>query len=105
SPVLTVDSGERVTISAVSGEPGLLPGPGFTVRPALLAIHEQVSSRLPGHICTGPVAVRGAKPGHVLQVDIERIELIDDWGYNVVRPLAGALPYDFDEQRLTHIPL
>ncbi|MCC7345837.1 MAG: acetamidase/formamidase family protein, partial [Variibacter sp.] len=51
------------------------------------------------------VAVRGAKAGQVLQVDIERIDLNYDWGYNVVRPLAGALPYDFDAHHLMHIPL
>jgi len=60
---------------------------------------------VPGHICTGPIAVRGAKPGQVLQVDIEDIRLPYDWGYNFVRPLAGALPYDFSETRLIHIPL
>src|SRR5262249_11761958 len=33
------------------------------------------------------------------------IELHYDWGYNVVRPLAGALPDDFPEKRVMHIPL
>jgi acetamidase/formamidase len=46
---------------------------------------------VPGHICTGPVAVNGAKPGQVLQVNIEAIDLHYDWGYSAVRPLAGAL--------------
>ena len=54
---------------------------------------------------TGPVAVRGAKPGQVLQVDIEAIEPYYDWGYHAVRPLAGALPYDFAEMQLIHIVL
>ncbi len=107
-PILTVESGERVTISTVSGAPDQLPdaSSGLTVPPALPAIHQQVTRRvIPGHICVGPVAVRGARPGQTLQVDIERIDLNYDWGYNVVRPLAGALPYDFDEHRLVHIPL
>jgi acetamidase/formamidase len=51
------------------------------------------------------VAVRGAKAGQVLQVDIEAIELNYDWGYNTIRPLAGALPDDFAASRLIHIPL
>jgi acetamidase/formamidase len=106
APHLTIESGERVTLSTVSGGPDQLPPPPLNVPPALPEIHERVTRRIvPGHICTGPVAVRGAKPGQVLQVDIEEIGLHYDWGYNVVRPLAGALPYDFDETRLTHIPL
>jgi acetamidase/formamidase len=107
-PLLTIESGESVTISTVSAAPDQLPpaSAGLTVPPALPAIHEKVTRRVvPGHICVGPVAVRGARPGQTLQVDIERIDLHYDWGYNVVRPLAGALPYDFDEHRLVHIPL
>ena len=105
-PLLTINSGERVTLSTVSGTADQMPPPPLTVPPALAQIHERVTRRMvPGHICTGPVAVRGAKPGQTLQVDIEAIGLNYDWGYNVVRPLAGALPYDFDETRLIHIPL
>ena len=54
---------------------------------------------------TGPVAVSGARPGHVLQVDIEAIHLHYDWGYNHVRPLSGALPDDFPDYRIMHIGL
>ncbi len=105
-PALTIDSGERVTVMTVSGGPDHLPPPPFQVPPELTAIHKQVSRRIvPGHICTGPVAVRGAKPGGVLQVDIEAVEPNVDWGYNLVRPLSGALPHDFAEQRLIHIAL
>jgi acetamidase/formamidase len=48
--------------------------------------------------------VRGARPGQVIQIDIEAISLRQDWGYNAVRPLAGALPDDFHAVRLVHIP-
>ena len=61
--------------------------------------------KLPGHICTGPVAVKGAKAGQVLEVRIKDIQLHYDWGYNMIRPLAGALPDDFDTPTLIHIPL
>jgi acetamidase/formamidase len=105
-PVLTVDSGEHVTISTVSGTPELLPKPPFTIPPALPAIHAANGpQRFFGHMCTGPVAVSGAKVGQVLQVDIQTIDLHYDWGYNVVRPLAGALPDDFSEYREMHIAL
>ena len=73
---------------------------------ALQAIHAKVQPKLGGpHILTGPVAVRGAKAGQVLEVRIKAIDLHYDWGYNMIRPLAGALPDDFKEMRLIHIPL
>ncbi|HET9904677.1 MAG TPA: acetamidase/formamidase family protein [Xanthobacteraceae bacterium] len=105
-PVATIASGERVILSTVSGTPDQMPPPPMRIPPALPALHAGAKRRaIPGHMCTGPVAVQGARPGGVLQVDIEAIDLNYDWGYNVVRPLAGALPYDFDEQHLVHIPL
>ena len=105
SPRLAVNSGERVTISSVSGGPELMPAPPLKVPPALPAIHAKIAPKLGPHILTGPVAVRGAKPGQVLQVEIEAIDCLYDWGYSAVRPLAGALPDDFAERRVFHIPL
>jgi acetamidase/formamidase len=102
-PVLTIDNGDRVIISTVTGAPELLPPAPFQIPPALPAIHAKNGpQRFFGHMCTGPVAVRGAKPGQTLQVDIEQIEPHYDWGHNVVRPLAGALPGDFAESRVFH---
>src|SRR4029077_15044880 len=104
-PLLTVDSGDAVTISTVSGMANQMPRAPLTVPPALAAIHKQVQQKLPGHMCTGPVAVRGAKKGQVLEVRIKDIQLHYDWAYNMIRPLAGALPDDFDTPTLIHIPL
>ena len=97
-PLITIDPGDTVVISTVSGGLGQLPdaGMGFDVPAALPAIHAAVQPKLGGpHILTGPVAVRGAKAGQVLEVRIKAIELHYDWGYNMIRPLAGALPDDF----------
>lgn len=106
-PLVTVDSGDTVTISTVSGLPNQLPKSGaFAIPPALPAIHQNVQQKLGGpHILTGPVAVRGAKAGQVLEVRIKSIDLHYDWGYNAIRPLVGALPDDFKEMRIIHIPL
>src|ERR1700676_4099707 len=107
-PLITVESGDVVTISTVSGAATQMPkaDSGFTVPAALPAIHSSVPQKLGGpHILTGPIAVRGAKAGQVLEVRIKAVELHYDWGYNMIRPLAGALPDDFHEMRLIHIPL
>src|SRR6185437_2952871 len=44
---------------------------------------------------TGPIFVRGAMPGDVLEVRILQIDLATDYGYNRQRPYTGALPDDF----------
>ena len=49
---------------------------------------------------TGPVAIRGAKPGDVLEVRFKDIQPRYDWGYNGFRPLVGGLPEDFPYLRL-----
>lgn len=105
-PRLTIESGDKVTISAVSGGAEILPPSPLVVPAAQLEIHAKVFEKMiPGHIMTGPVAVRGARRGHVLQIDIERIEPLADWAYHLIKPLVGALPLDFEERRLIHLTL
>src|SRR5438270_462517 len=104
-PLLTVASGDSVTISTVSRMARQMPAAPYVIPKALAAIQASVQQKLPGHICTGPVAVKGAKAGQVLEVRIKDIQLHYDWGYNMIRPLAGALPDDFDTPTLMHIPL
>ena len=41
----------------------------------------------------------------MLEVDILDVQLRQDWGYNLIRPLAGTLPDDFHETRILNIPL
>lgn len=104
-PVATIASGDEVTINTVSGGPQVLPGAGFQVPPELLAIHAAGVPAVPGHILTGPVAVEGAVPGDVLQVDILDVKLRQDWGYTFIRPLAGTLPQDFPQHHHMTVPL
>ena len=106
-PALEIDSGSTVTIETVSGAPAQLPpaDAGFHVPFEIHEIHARAERMLPGHILTGPVAIREALPGMVLQVDILDVSLRQDWGWNIIRPLAGALPEDFDTGRTTIIPL
>src|SRR5215475_145971 len=81
-PLLTVESGDTVVVSTVSGPREVMPPPPLVVPAALAAVQEHVRPKLPGHMCTGPVAIRGAKAGQVLEVRIKAIELAYDWGYN-----------------------
>jgi acetamidase/formamidase len=77
----------------------------FHVPPELADVHAKNERMVPGHILTGPVAIKGAEVGDVLEVDILDVKLRQDWGYNLIRPLAGTLPDDFHEPRLMNIPL
>jgi acetamidase/formamidase len=106
-PVLTVQPNDTVVFECVSGRPDVLPpaASGLSTPPALLAILDAKLPSLGAHILTGPVAVEGAEPGDMLEIRIDAIELGADWGYNVIRPLAGTLPEDFHEPVLTHLPV
>ena len=96
-PAYEVESGDTIVIDTVSGGPDQTPArdSDFQTPPELWDIHSESERQLPGHILTGPVAVAGAKPGHVLEVDIVDVKLRQDWGWNLIRPLAGTLPDDF----------
>jgi acetamidase/formamidase len=56
--------------------------------------HEDVLRRGPfkGHPLTGPVAVRGARPGDTLVVEILDVQPALDWGWTAIRPGRGLLP-------------
>ncbi|MEQ3711478.1 MAG: acetamidase/formamidase family protein [Tateyamaria sp.] len=107
APVAEVQSGDVITIETVSGGPGELPpeGQGFFVPPELLDIHARSERHLPGHILTGPVAIKRAKPGDVLEVQILDVTCRQNWGWNLIRPLAGTLPDDFQQARTEIIPM
>ncbi|MBS27471.1 MAG: amidase [Alphaproteobacteria bacterium] len=104
--VLEVDPGDRVSIETISGGPDQIPP---ELRDNLLPDHANFIANykpiLPGHIMTGPVAVRGAEPGDVLEVRILDVELRQDWAWNMIAPLKGSLPEDFPNKRLLNIPL
>jgi acetamidase/formamidase len=51
------------------------PGSRLDVPPALAAIHAAHGLRLGPHILTGPVAVAGAQPRDMLEVQIDKIAL------------------------------
>ena len=105
APVITIASGDEITIETISGKQDTMPPKGFIVPPELLEVHAKTPQIIGPHILTGPVAVAGAMPGDVLEVDILDVQLRQDWGYNSIRPLAGTLPDDFHEARTINIPM
>ena len=106
-PALTIDSGERVTIECVTCNPEWMPAKdsGFDILPDITEIHQKVKKGSGNHIFTGPVYVRGAAVGDVLEVNILDIKLRQNWGWNVFRGYMGTIPEDFPYMRLTHVPL
>ncbi|HWH82584.1 MAG TPA: acetamidase/formamidase family protein [Burkholderiaceae bacterium] len=102
---VVIDSGDRVTIETVNGQARDLIGLEFP----LLADHAEIlrhcAPRLGPHILTGPVGVRGAEPGDVLEVRVLDVRLRQNWGWNAMRPLRGSLPEEFCETRLLHVPI
>ncbi len=105
-PVLEIESGDIVEVGTVSGAPEYMPGAPYEVPAALMHIHSTLEPELGPHILTGPIAVRGARPGHTLEVEILGITLDTDWGWNVHKPGLATLPEeDFPEPWIRHIPI
>ena len=107
SPVLTIRSGDRVTVDTLSGELPDLPdaATGFALLPEHRAVLD-AAPRGPGpHLLTGPIAIEGARAGDVLEVRVQEIKLRQDWGWNLQLPLLGTLPEDFPHLRRIHVPI
>jgi acetamidase/formamidase len=84
---------------------GTLPEGTFELLDELHAVHAAHTQHGSSHILTGPVRVKGAMPGDVLEVRIKDIRLRANWGHNVMRPLMGTLPEDFPLYRMIEIPI
>ncbi|MDT5339038.1 MAG: hypothetical protein QOD90_4543 [Mycobacterium sp.] len=69
TPAVTVASGDLVRIETLTHHAG--DAPDLLMDDGIAAVFDQVTDRGPGpHLLTGPIAVDGARPGDVLQVDI-----------------------------------
>ena len=102
-PVLTVNSGDTLTIQTLStcGPAERLESLGVKaadIPDSVRKIYAEVptSDRGPGgHILTGPVAISEAEPGDVLEVRIQKIQIDVPWACNGFGPGRGFLPDDF----------
>ena len=102
--VLQVESGDEVVIDTFSGGMSEVADPSL-FRPEHRLIVDTVPQIMGPHILTGPIHVKGAEPGDTLEVRILDIELTTDWGWNIIRPLKGALPEDFPNLSRRVIPI
>lgn len=110
SPILRVNSGDRVKMETVSHE-GILPDQGETVAfltgggvaeqdilPDQIKVKSEVEKTGPGpHVITGPIYVEGAEPGDVLEIKTLEIEYRAPYGVISNRHGKGALPEEFPE--------
>src|ERR1700692_693994 len=112
-PVLTVKSGDTVTIQTLStcGPPERLKTIGIAdadIPSYVTDIFAKVpaSEKGPGgHILTGPVAIAEAEPGDVLEVRIQKIQIDAPFACNSFGAGRGFLPNDFPYSPTKIIPL
>lgn len=87
-PVLTVEDGATIRVRAITHHSG--DAPDLMMDDAVERLYGEVQDRGPGpHILLGPIAVEGAQPGDVLQVQVLSLEpcfghgsnLAAHWGY------------------------
>src|SRR4029453_12664121 len=99
NPVLTIDSGDIVRLETASGNPRYfekLGVPKDKIPASLYAVFEGVEGTGRGdHTLNGPIAVRGAAPGDMLEIRIRAVDVrLPIAGQGFV-PNRGVLPDEF----------
>lgn len=108
-PVLEISSGDWIDFETYTGYYFCDRAPQAFLTPELLEIYHNlpVEQKVgPGpHLLTGPVYIRDAKPGDVLEIHLESIVPRLPIGFNAIQPGRGALPDHVTETHLQFIPL
>ena len=86
-PLLEIEPGDEVTFQTRDA------GDGYYT-PASTA-EDVARKEFRGHPLTGPIYVKGAGPGDVLEVQIRDVRP-GPYGWTAIRPGRGLLPDDFD---------
>lgn len=109
TPVLTIDSGDTIDVETYTGYYVYDKAPPEFLTSALLDICQNLAPQLKvsggPHLLTGPIYVRGARPGDVLEVELQAIAPSLPVGFNAIRRGWGALPQQFTQPALRFIPL
>lgn len=108
-PALIVDSGDSIEVETYTGFYVYDKAPPEFLTPEFFEICQHLPAERkvgPGpHLLTGPIYVKEAEPGDVLEVKLEAISPRLPVGFNAIRSGWGALPQQFTEPRLRFIPL
>ena len=92
-PILTIESGDTIAFACLDAGWHVRPGEKFEPR----------DDRDDGHPLIGPVEMRGAHPGSVLEIRTERVS-VGDWGWTSAAgwptPLNERLGLDSGENRI-----
>ncbi len=108
-PVLTIESGDIVRLETATGNPRWfedLGVPKEKIPAELYPIFDGVSADDRGdHTLNGPIAIRGAEPGDVIEVRIRSVDLRLPIGGQGFSPNSGTLPEEFpyEKNRVTWI--
>src|ERR1700722_4337369 len=98
APALTIESGDTVSVDTLpAGDVKELPPDVSRIRPDHRLLLDKAGRGNGPHPVNGPIYVKGAKPGDVLQIDILDIKPNQDWGFVAIQPLLGTLPDEFTD--------
>jgi acetamidase/formamidase len=103
-PVFEIESGDEILINTVSADPAH-DVPAQWLPAEIHDIFARAQRGAGPHILTGPILMRGAQPGHVLEIDILDIRLTQPYGYNNVSPLKGMFGNEAPIAKTTIIPI
>ncbi len=102
-PVLTIESGDIVRLETATGNPRWFENLGVPkdqIPAELSAVFEGIAADDRGdHTLNGPIAVRGAEPGDVLEIRIRSVDVrlpIAGLGFG---PNSGLLPEEFPYEK------
>ncbi|TAE61680.1 MAG: acetamidase [Nostocales cyanobacterium] len=108
-PALFVDSHDTIDVETYTGYYVYDQAPPEFLTPEFIDIcqhlpPERKVSTGP-HLLTGPIYIRDAEPGDILEVKLESIYPRLPIGFNAIRPGWGALPLEFKQPALRFIDL
>ncbi|MBU7586677.1 MAG: acetamidase/formamidase family protein [Nostoc sp. TH1S01] len=108
-PALTVNSGDTIDVETFTGYYIYDKAPPEFLTPEFVDICQNLppERKIAGgpHLLTGPIYVRDAEPGDVLEIKLEVIAPRLPVGFNAIRAGWGALPQQFTQPALRFIPL
>jgi len=94
-PALTIESGDTVVFDCEEGTAGQI-----TRHSTIETLKEMDSGAI--HHLTGPIAIAGAEPGDVIEIEILEFEH-KGWGWTGIFPDLGLLADDFKDTYALHI--